>query len=160
MLTAEAVRLPLANPERQTLKVRRKATCLNFNNNYLPVAQLDSASDSDSEGHRFESYRVGQKIQVFRLGFFIHCKAMAYYHSWLNLINPLKIRQVGEGDTYCDIFAAYILLAVKSEPSALGQRYNPLGLPLYDNGGNEYLLAHHKGIVYSDRKSTRLNSSH
>ena len=29
---------------------------------YLPVAQLDSASDSDSEGHRFESVRVGQKI--------------------------------------------------------------------------------------------------
>ncbi len=28
---------------------------------YLPVAQLDSASDSDSEGRRFESYRVGQK---------------------------------------------------------------------------------------------------
>ena len=27
----------------------------------LPVAQLDSASDSDSEGRRFESYRVGQK---------------------------------------------------------------------------------------------------
>ena len=26
----------------------------------LPVAQLDSASDSDSEGRRFESYRVGQ----------------------------------------------------------------------------------------------------
>ena len=28
---------------------------------YLPVAQLDSASDSDSEGRRFESFRVGQK---------------------------------------------------------------------------------------------------
>ena len=27
---------------------------------YLPVAQLDSASDSDSEGRRFESFRVGQ----------------------------------------------------------------------------------------------------
>ena len=27
----------------------------------LPVAQLDSASDSDSEGRRFESCRVGQK---------------------------------------------------------------------------------------------------
>ena len=26
----------------------------------LPVAQLDSASDSDSEGRRFESFRVGQ----------------------------------------------------------------------------------------------------
>lgn len=28
---------------------------------HLPVAQLDSASDSDSEGRRFESFRVGQK---------------------------------------------------------------------------------------------------
>ena len=28
---------------------------------YLPVAQLDSASDSDSEGRRFESFRAGQK---------------------------------------------------------------------------------------------------
>ena len=27
---------------------------------HLPVAQLDSASDSDSEGQRFESARVGQ----------------------------------------------------------------------------------------------------
>ena len=32
-----------------------------FNFLFLPVAQLDSASDSDSEGRRFESYRVGQK---------------------------------------------------------------------------------------------------
>ena len=28
---------------------------------YLPVAQLDSASDSDSEGQRFESARAGQE---------------------------------------------------------------------------------------------------
>ena len=28
---------------------------------YLPVAQLDRATDSDSVGRRFESYRVGQK---------------------------------------------------------------------------------------------------
>ena len=28
---------------------------------YLPVAQLDSASDSDSEGRRFKSCRAGQK---------------------------------------------------------------------------------------------------
>ena len=27
---------------------------------YLPVAQLDSASDSDSEGRRFKSFRAGQ----------------------------------------------------------------------------------------------------
>ena len=31
----------------------------------LPVAQLDSASDSDSEGQRFESVRVGQKSTSF-----------------------------------------------------------------------------------------------
>ena len=30
----------------------------------LPVAQLDSASDSDSEGQRFESVRVGQYKRV------------------------------------------------------------------------------------------------
>ena len=41
---------------------------------YLPVAQLDSASDSDSEGPRFESAQVGHKIQVRRLGFFIFFK--------------------------------------------------------------------------------------
>ena len=41
---------------------------------YLPVAQLDSASDSDSEGRRFESYRVGQKFDKLRLvEFFIQC---------------------------------------------------------------------------------------
>ena len=27
---------------------------------YLSVAQLDSASDSDSEGHEFESHQTGQ----------------------------------------------------------------------------------------------------
>ena len=31
---------------------------------FLPVAQLDSASDSDSEGQRFESAWVGQKINT------------------------------------------------------------------------------------------------
>ena len=36
---------------------------------YLPVAQLDSASDSDSEGQRFESVRVGQNK---RCGGFLH----------------------------------------------------------------------------------------
>ena len=40
------------------------------------MAQLDSASDSDSEGRRFESYRVGQKFDKFRLvEFFIHCES-------------------------------------------------------------------------------------
>ena len=32
---------------------------------YLPVAQLDSASDSDSEGQRFESARAGQMNPPF-----------------------------------------------------------------------------------------------
>ena len=41
---------------------------------HLPVAQLDSASDSDSEGQRFESAWAGQKFDKFRLvEFFIHC---------------------------------------------------------------------------------------
>ena len=40
------------------------------------MAQLDSASDSDSEGRRFESYRVGQKIDKSKLvDFFIHCES-------------------------------------------------------------------------------------
>ena len=43
---------------------------------YLPVAQLDRASDSDSEGRRFKSCRVGQKFDKFRLvEFFIHCES-------------------------------------------------------------------------------------
>ena len=37
---------------------------------YLPVAQLDSASDSDSEGRRFESFRAGQKRKNRQSGFF------------------------------------------------------------------------------------------
>ena len=35
---------------------------------HLPVAQLDSASDSDSEGRRFKSFRAGHKAQAKRLG--------------------------------------------------------------------------------------------
>ncbi len=31
---------------------------------YPPLAQLDRVSDSDSEGHRFESCRAGQKIRL------------------------------------------------------------------------------------------------
>ena len=43
---------------------------------FLPVAQLDSARDSDSRGRRFESYRAGQKFDKFRLvEFFIHCES-------------------------------------------------------------------------------------
>ena len=38
---------------------------------YLPVAQLDSASDSDSEGRRFESFRVGQRKKPRRSGLFL-----------------------------------------------------------------------------------------
>ena len=37
---------------------------------FLPVAQLDSASDSDSEGRRFKSFRVGQKRGTARCLFF------------------------------------------------------------------------------------------
>ena len=43
---------------------------------YLPMAQLDSASDSDSEGQRFESAWAGQKFDKLRLvEFFIHCES-------------------------------------------------------------------------------------
>ena len=45
---------------------------------YLPVAQLDSASDSDSEGRRFESFRAGQKILVLRNEDFLS-KPQAWY---------------------------------------------------------------------------------
>ena len=42
---------------------------------HLPVAQLDSASDSDSEGQRFESARVGQArkhpLRVFSCFFYM-----------------------------------------------------------------------------------------
>ena len=37
--------------------------CYNMKVIYLPVAQLDSASDSDSEGRRFKSFRAGQTEQ-------------------------------------------------------------------------------------------------
>ena len=44
----------------------------------LPMAQLDSASDSDSEGPRFESAWVGQNIDKFRLvDFFIQVADLA-----------------------------------------------------------------------------------
>ena len=52
------------------------AVCYNTAVIYLPVAQLDSASDSDSEGRRFKSFRAGQKFDKFRLvEFFIHCES-------------------------------------------------------------------------------------
>ena len=37
---------------------------------YVPVAQLDRVSDSDSEGRRFESCRAYQKGLPARVGFF------------------------------------------------------------------------------------------
>ena len=46
------------------------------------MAQLDSASDSDSEGPRFESAQVGQKIQVKRLGFFIDTTLIMWYNPF------------------------------------------------------------------------------
>ena len=54
-------RCPL-RPKRQTLKVLASESLPTpiFFTLYLPVAQLDSASDSDSEGRRFKSFRVGQ----------------------------------------------------------------------------------------------------
>ena len=46
------------------------------------MAQLDSASDSDSEGQQFESVRVGQKIrQVSTCRIFLSiAKVMVYHH--------------------------------------------------------------------------------
>ena len=70
------------HPERQTLKVFRKNTSSVFcfakatfpsrgRLIYLPVAQPDSASDSDSEGPRFESAQVGQKSRFYGRDFSI-----------------------------------------------------------------------------------------
>ena len=50
---------------------------------HLPVAQLDSASDSDSEGQRFESARVGQQYPPTLRGgiyFISHCDEGAIFH--------------------------------------------------------------------------------
>ena len=48
---------------------------------YLPVAQLDSASDSDSEGRRFESFRVGQKSTSFDRSLSIFTSSLFTLHS-------------------------------------------------------------------------------
>ena len=42
-------------------------SALCYNIEYLPVAQLDSASDSDSEGQRFKSVRVGHKRAIKKI---------------------------------------------------------------------------------------------
>ena len=47
---------------------------------HLPVAQLDSASDSDSEGRRFESYRVGQKSTSFDRSLSIFTSSLLTLH--------------------------------------------------------------------------------
>ncbi len=44
--------------------------CIN-RKNYPPVAQLDSAADSDSEGRGFESLRADQKRQTCFSGLFV-----------------------------------------------------------------------------------------
>ncbi len=65
---------------------------------YPPLAQLDRVSDSDSEGHRFESCRAGQKIQVLRLGFFIlsieHKSRFSGYIFRIDRKNLFKIIQI------------------------------------------------------------------
>ena len=48
---------------RQENKILPQKTTKYF---YLPVAQLDRASDSDSEGRRFKSCRVGQTKHLLR----------------------------------------------------------------------------------------------
>ena len=44
------------------------------------MAQLDSASDSDSEGRRFESYRVGQKSTSFDRSLSIFTSSLLTLH--------------------------------------------------------------------------------
>ena len=56
----------------------------------LPVAQLDSASDSDSEGPRFESARAGQKTTNFDrdLSFFIQAAGLVWNHALACMVSP------------------------------------------------------------------------
>ena len=63
--------------ERQTLKAFTFTYKLNIL--FLPVAQLDSASDSDSEGRRFESYRVGQSTFAVLFYFFPERQTLKVY---------------------------------------------------------------------------------
>ena len=57
---------------------------------HLPVAQLDSASDSDSEGRRFESFRAGQKTTSFdrSLSFFIQAAGLVWNHALACMQSP------------------------------------------------------------------------
>ncbi len=58
------------------------------------MAQLDSASDSDSEGRRFESYRVGQNHQL-------PSGVGGFSYPWIRPI-PKEVRDVGS-HTACGI---------------------------------------------------------
>ncbi len=49
-----------------------------FFNLYVPVAQLDRVSDSDSEGRAFESHRAYQKKDI----------------HWMSFFNEICLRQV------------------------------------------------------------------
>ena len=61
---------------RQNLIENIKKLCYNVKVIFLPVAQLDSARDSDSRGRRFKSCRAGHKFDKFWLvEFFIHCES-------------------------------------------------------------------------------------
>ena len=84
------------------------------------MAQLDSASDSDSEGRRFESFRVGQKFDKFRLvEFFIQVAGLAYHHALACISSP-KVY-------LCDLMIYNTLCWWYAIPAEL-MIYTPLGV--------------------------------
>ena len=81
---------------------------------YLPVAQLDSASDSDSEGRRFESFRVGQEKDPTFVGSF-SCLCERVRPSWKHHVNSKINRNTG-------VLPAHALRGLGSESFRVGQK--------------------------------------
>ena len=58
------------------------------------MAQLDSASDSDSEGRRFESFRVGQKSTSFDRSLSIFTSSLLPLHFSLFSHEPCRYQNI------------------------------------------------------------------
>ena len=65
---------------------------------YVPVAQLDRVSDSDSEGRRFESCRAYQKGLPARVGFFGICKVLTCDLQARSALRRQRRRMLPQGD--------------------------------------------------------------
>ena len=73
---------------------------------YVPVAQLDRVSDSDSEGRRFESCRAYQKGLPERVGFFGICKVLIcdlQARSALRRQSRRMLPQGDQGEALCQV---------------------------------------------------------